>query len=176
MHPRFLNHHGPVSISLLTSIFTTSRPETKIPQEWRVVDIRPTPKGGKDLRKMESRRPISLTSTAGKTYVLLFTNHLRCFAESMHLLAEYQAGLRHCRSTEDQLLRLSQYINVGLLQSPIRRNVEARIDYYRAYDKVWRDTFLMKMSQKSNPSQMVQWIQARLSNRLSWQMELEAEM
>ena len=34
----------------------------------------------------------------------LVTNHLRYFAESMHVLIEYQTGFRHSRSTEDQLL------------------------------------------------------------------------
>ena len=42
-HPRFLHHLG------------------RVPQEWRVSDIRPIPKGGNDLQKMEIDRPISLT-------------------------------------------------------------------------------------------------------------------
>ena len=61
-----------------------SRAETKFPQEWTVTDIRPTPKGWKGLPKMESYRPISLTSTEGKTMERLVTNRLRYFAESTH--------------------------------------------------------------------------------------------
>ena len=60
IHPRFLHHLGPVSIYQLTSIFNKLWAEIKVPQEWRVADIRPIPKGGKDLQKME---PIDLYSS-----------------------------------------------------------------------------------------------------------------
>ena len=57
VHPRFLHHMDPVSISLLMSIFNKLWVETKVPQEWRVADIRPIPRGGSDLRKMENLYP-----------------------------------------------------------------------------------------------------------------------
>ena len=44
IHPRFLHHFGPVSISLLTSNFNKSLAETNVPQQWCVADIRPIPK------------------------------------------------------------------------------------------------------------------------------------
>ena len=50
---------------------------TKVPQEWRVADIRQASKGGKDLQKMESYRPISLTSTVENTMLRQVTNRLR---------------------------------------------------------------------------------------------------
>ena len=67
IHPRFLHHLELVSIFLLTRIFNKSWAENKVPQELRVADIRPIQKGVTDLQKMESHRPISLTSTVGKT-------------------------------------------------------------------------------------------------------------
>ena len=63
IHPRFLLHLSPVSIFMQTSIFNKSWAENKVPQEWRVADIRSIPKGGKDQEMMENHRPISLTST-----------------------------------------------------------------------------------------------------------------
>ena len=95
----------------------------------------------------------------------MVTNRLRYFAESMHLLTEYQAGLRHGCSTEDQLLRLSQSTSDGLQQSPMQCTVVAFIDYSKAHDKVRRDSLLMMMSQKSIPSHMMRWNQTWLSNR-----------
>ena len=50
----------------------------------------------------------------------------------------------------------------------MQRTIVALIDYSRSYDKVWRDALLLRMSQKSIPSHMVQWIQAWLSNRMTW--------
>ena len=34
IHPRFLHHLGPFSLSLLKSMFKKSWAETKVPQEW----------------------------------------------------------------------------------------------------------------------------------------------
>ena len=78
----------------------------------------------------------------------LVTNRLQYYVESMHLLTKYQAGIRHGRSTDDQLLRLSQSISDGFRQSPMQRTVVALIDYSRAYDNVWRDALFMKTSRK----------------------------
>ena len=64
----------------------------------------------------------------------LVTNCLRYSSELMRLLGEYQAGVRHGRSTEDQLLRLSQSISNGFEKSPIQLAVVAVIDYSMAYD------------------------------------------
>ena len=76
-HPRFLHHLGPVSIYSMTSIFTQQIVGgDQVPQEWSVGDIRPIPKGWKDAQKMESYRPIPLTSTVGKTMECVITNRL----------------------------------------------------------------------------------------------------
>ena len=104
MHPRLLHHPGPVSISLLTSIFNKSWAETNIPECCRTTDIRPIQKGGKELQKMKSHRPISLMLTVGIVMEHLVTNRLKYFAELKNLLTEHQAELRHSRSTDDQLL------------------------------------------------------------------------
>ena len=44
----------------------------------------------------------------------------------------------------------------------------ALIDYSRAYDKVWQDALLFKMQQMGVPTKMLRWVQAWLSNRLTW--------
>ena len=102
IQPMFLHHLDPVS--LLMSIINKSWMENKVPKEWRVADIRPMPKGEKDLQKIESYRPMSLTLSAGKTMDQLVIISRRHFDKSMHLLTEHQAGIRHGRSTEDQWL------------------------------------------------------------------------
>ena len=168
IHPRFLHHLGPVAISTLRSIFNLSWSTAKIPQAWRVADIRPIPKAGKDQQRLDSYRPVSLTSTVGKVMERLVTNRLRFLTETNHTLQDSQAGFRFGRSTEDQLLRLSQSISDGFQSKPMQRTLLALIDYSRAYDRVWRDALLLKMSQQGIPSRIVRWVQAWLSNRLAW--------
>ena len=167
IHPRFLHYVDSFSISLLTSIVCKSLAETNVHQQWKTVDIGSIPKGGKDQQKMESYGPISLRSTVGNVMERLVTNHQQCFAESMHLLTEHQVGFRHGRSTEVQLLRLSQSTSDGFHQLPMQRTVVALIDYSTAYGKFWRDALLIKISQKGIQCHVVRWIHARLSIRLS---------
>ena len=50
----------------------------------------------------------------------------------------------------------------------MQRTVMALIDYSRAYDKVWRDALFFKMQQMGVPTKMLRWVQAWLSNRLTW--------
>ena len=116
---------------------------------------------------MDGYRPISLTSTMGKVMERLVTNRLRYFAECLNLLTPFQAGFRTGRSTEDQLLRLSQSISDEFQQVPMQRTVMALIDYFRAYDKVWRNALLFKLQQMGVPTKMLRWVQAWLSNRLT---------
>ena len=44
----------------------------------------------------------------------------------------------------------------------------ALIEYSRAYDKVWRNALFFKMQQMGIPTKMLRWVQAWLSNRLTW--------
>ncbi|MES9973890.1 MAG: reverse transcriptase family protein, partial [Candidatus Thiodiazotropha sp.] len=168
IHPRFLHHLGPISLTALTKMYNISWLQTQIPQEWRVADIRPIPKAGKDANKLDSYRPISLTSTVGKVMERLVTNRLRYITESEKLLSENQAGFRHGRSTEDQLIRLSQSISDGFQSTPMKRTVLALLDYSKAYDRVWRDALLLKLNHKGVPAHMIRWIQAWLANRKNW--------
>ena len=98
----------------------------------------------------------------------LVTNRIRYEAETRRLLSENQAGLWNGRSTEDQLLRLSQSISDGFQCSPMKRTVLTLIDYWRVYDRVWRDALLLKMLQKSVSPHIMRWIQVWLANHQSW--------
>ena len=109
----------------------------------------------------------SLTSTMRKVKERLVTNRLCYFAECQNLTL-FQAKFRTGHSTEDQLLRLSQSISNGFQRVPMQRTVMALIDYSRTYGKVWLDVFLFKMQQMGVPTKMIQWVQARLFNRLNW--------
>ena len=90
---RLLHHLGPIALNTLLRICNLSWSTMEIPQAWRVADVRPVLKAGKDARCLDSYRPISLTSTMGKVMERLVTNRLRYFAECHNLLTPFQAGL-----------------------------------------------------------------------------------
>ena len=80
----------------------------------------------------------------------------------------FSSWIRTDRSTEDQLLRLSQSISDGFQRIPMQRMVMALIDYSRAYDKVWRNALFFKIQQMGTPTKRIRRVQTWLSNRLTW--------
>ena len=109
IHPRLLHHLGPKAVNTLLRICNLSWSTMEIPQAWRVADVRPVLKAGKDAQCLDSYRTISLTSTMGKVMERLVTNRLRYFAECHNLHTPFQAGFRTGCSTEDQLFQLPIY-------------------------------------------------------------------
>jgi hypothetical protein len=75
---------------------------------------------------------ISLTSVVGKSMERIVASRLMHHLESRKMLTPFQAGFRRKRSTEDQLLRLSQHISDALQRAPVNRTVLALIDYSKA--------------------------------------------
>jgi hypothetical protein len=77
-----------------------------------------------------------------------------------------QSGFCPQRSTEDQVIRLSQVISDGFqAKKPANRMVLTLLNFSKAYDKVWRADFLDMRLRKGVPVCYVRWIQGYLSNR-----------
>ena len=104
---RLLRHLGPKVVPFKRQLFRKFCESTSFEQGWREADIRHVAKRGMDPQKPDSYRPISIISTIGKLMERLVTNRIRYEAETRRLLSENQADFRNGRSTEDQLLRLS---------------------------------------------------------------------
>ena len=66
IHPRLLHHLGPIAVNTLLRICNLSWSSMKILQVWRVADVFPVLRAGKDAQCLDSYRPIFLTSTMGK--------------------------------------------------------------------------------------------------------------
>ena len=99
----------------------------------------------------------------------LVSNCIRYEAQTCRLLSENRAGFRNGRSTEDQLLRLSQSINDGFKFSPKKSSVLTLIVYSRAYCSDLLDALLPKMLIKGVSLHLIRWIQAWKTNRQKWE-------
>ena len=107
------------------------------PKEWKSAEIVTIPKPGKDLSIPTSFRPISLLSTISKLMERLVQARLQDHLERNNKLHPNQAGFRKGRSTNEQILRLSQTLVDGLQNK--QRSITTYVDFTKAYDKVWRD-------------------------------------
>ncbi|RUS72132.1 hypothetical protein EGW08_020105 [Elysia chlorotica] len=81
-----LKNLGRKANNKLLIIFNNSWTKGHIPQIWREADVVPTHKQGKDRTKVDSYRPISLTSCVGKLLERLINTRLCWYLESKNLL------------------------------------------------------------------------------------------
>ena len=165
--PRFLKALGPVARELLLGCFNTSWEEGKCPQAWRNGTIIPLLKAGKPVSRIDSYRPVCLTSYLAKTMEKMVVNRLQHLAEARGWWCSEQAGFRKRRSCEDQVIRLAQSISDGFQARPSNRTVLALLDYSKAYDTVWRDGLLGALMDSGVPGRFVRWVDGFLRNRQS---------
>jgi hypothetical protein len=112
--------------------------------------IVPILKPGKPQGQFDSYQPIALTSCLAKVLERMVAK--RHLAESHGMLNSDQSGFRPQRSTEDQVIRLSQAISDGFqAKKPPNRTVLALLDFSKAYNKVWRADLLATMLRKGIP-------------------------
>ena len=165
--PSFLKALGPKALDELLTTFNDSFRNGDIPQLWRQATIIPVLKAGKPASKIESFRPISLTSCVVKVLEKILYNRLYHLAETKKWLSNIQPGFRKSRSCEDQVLRFNQHISDGFQLDPPKRTVMALLDYSKAFDQVWREKLILCMLDLGVPLLMVRWIKSFLTNRLA---------
>jgi len=164
--PRFIQHLGPAALEYFLGCCNRSWYEGFLPQQWRTATIIPILKSGKPASEVDSFRPISLTSCLGKVMERLVCNRLYHMAEERGLLTEDQAGFRVQRSTEDQILRVTQAVSDGFQAKPALRSVFALLDFSKAFDTVWHADLLDMLIAAGLPTRYLLWIRGFLTNRL----------
>ena len=150
----------------LLSLLNQSFREGVCASSWKLGEIIPLPKPGKDHKLTGSFRPINLLSVIGKLMERIIKARLEYFLESNHKLDTNQAGFRRGRSTVEQVARLTQTIYDGFEDG--LRTLVVYIDFSRAYDKVWRNMLYAKMGDMQVPGCFTKWVQAMLANRQSY--------
>ena len=165
--PKLLKGLGEEALNFVLRLFNQSWREGFCPQSWRTAIIVPILKQGKPPGNIDSYRPISLTSCLGKVMERMVANRLSYMAESRGWFSNDQAGFRGLRSTEDQVIRITQSVSDGFQRKPSDRTVLALLDFSKAYDKVWRERLYGRLLDSGVPIHYVLWIKGFLTNRLA---------
>ena len=166
LHPRLLRMLPDEALSVVCLLFERSFRSTVVPQCWRVGEIVPLLKAGKDPSVMGSYRPVCLTSCLGKWLERVLESRMRWMLENAGWLSGMQAGFRKGRGVLDQLLRLSQSVWDGYQRR--EKTCLVLFDLARAFDRVWHDGLLLKLLDAGVGRTMVRWLQEWLKNRLYW--------
>lgn len=167
IHPRFLQELGAHGRLALLDCFNLSWSMGELPQSWRRATIVPILKSGKPADKMDSYRPISLTSCMGKVMERMVGNRLTYLAEKRGMWCNDQSGFRRHRTTEDQTLRITQNVSDGFQARPGKRSVLALLDFSKAYDTVWRADLLGALLTAGVPVRYILWIRGLLTGRVA---------
>ena len=167
LHPRLLRMLPAEALVIVRMLFELSFRSNVVPQCWRVGEIVPMSKAGKDPSNMGSYRPVCLTSCLGKWLERVISNKVRWMLESAGWLSVYQAGFRKGRGVNDQLVRLSQAVWDGLFQKR-EKTCLVLYDFEHALDRVWHDGLLSKLLSAGISRTVVRWVQEWLKNRLYW--------
>ncbi|GBN26591.1 RNA-directed DNA polymerase from mobile element jockey [Araneus ventricosus] len=111
------------------------------PNEWKIVTIVPIFKPGKSPQDPGSYRPISLLSALSKIAEAVILNRIEDAIEDQ--LIPYQFGFRKSMSTEQQLLRITEFVREGMDESWDTGAVF--LDIAKTFDRVWTDGLLYKL-------------------------------
>ncbi len=92
-------------------------------------------------------------------------NRLYYLAENRGWLCPEHSGFRTSRSGEDQIMRVTQTISCGYQVTKPKRTVLARLDFSKAFDRVWKKEILLRAVDKGLPLTFAKWLRDFLSNR-----------
>lgn len=151
------------TLNILVDLFNTSLTSGCVPQEWKTGITVPILKPGKDPHCVKSCRPITMLSCIGKLMERVIQGRLERYIEQHNKLSKYQMGFRRGHSTIEAL---------ALIYSEIKNSFQSKsftitvyLDLQSAFDSIWYDGLLIKMSQIGVPNYILKWFTSYFQNR-----------
>ncbi len=153
---------APAICSSLSVLFSNSLNAGKLPAAWKKGKIRAVHKRGrKDLP--DNYRPISLLSPVCKILESIISRALYDHLNSNKLISSSQSGFRCGDSAALQLFRLT----ADMMSTVDGGGVAAAVfyDFRKAFDTVWHEALLGKLSAAGVSGSLYSWLQDFLNNR-----------
>lgn len=160
---RCIKNLPPEAIQLVTDIFNACLHLAYFPKSWKNAAVITIRKPGKPARDVASYRPISLLSALGKLFERLVLPRIQDFIDDNTVIKNHQYGFRSGRSTTLQLYRATRNIQDNL-RSRMTTGMLA-IDLKAAFDSVWHEGLIYKLSQIGLPVHLIKLIQSYLEDR-----------
>ena len=133
LHPEFFLHIHENCIRWLRSFFNVCRHTKKVPKIWKLAKVVAVLKPKKPPYVASNYRPVTLLCVPSKFYERLIYNRIQPIAKSV--LPKEQAGFRPGRSSQDQVVSLTEYIECTF-DKKLKAGV-VFVDLSAAYDTVW---------------------------------------
>jgi len=85
------------------------------------------------------------------------------FLKKKNILIKYQSGFRQNRSTRDNIFHLTQKVSESFNRS--KKVCAIFFDIAAAFDKVWHNGLIYKLTQMKLPLYLINWFIEFLKNR-----------
>ena len=160
---RALKHLPQRAASLLAQIFNVVLLTHHFPTVWKHARVISILKPGKDPALPSSCRPISLLDTTGKLFEKILLARILHEVSKRGLLLGEQFGFRPRHSTSLQLARLVERITRNFGENRLTGTVF--LDVAKAFNTVWIDGLLYKLTLLNFPYYIVHTISSYLRGR-----------
>lgn len=136
---------------------------THFPNAWKIATVIMIPKPRKNHTFPQNYRPISLLPGLSKVVERIILNRLNEETAIPNVIPDHQFGFRAKHSTEHQVLRVVNQITTGF------NNRDATgalfIDITRAFDRVWHQGLIHKMTKLGYSNNLTKLIHTKLPPR-----------
>ena len=141
---KLIKHLKPALIIFLHFFFNLCINFGIHPSNWKISKIIMLHKAGKPEDLVGSYRPLSLISCLGKLLKKAVADNLSNWAEGNKKFNKQQNGFRKNRSTNDNLFKLFETVKLGFRKGHPTTGIF--LDVETAFDQVWFDGFLYKLT------------------------------
>ena len=143
LHYMFFKHMRTTQLIEILKLFNYIWCSGNFPEEWRHSTLIPIPKPGKPADKVDSYRPIQLTSCLCKLMERMIAKRLSWYVNQTDLISKYQSAFRKGRCTTDHLIRLDSEVRRGFFYN--KYTLAVFLDLKNAYNLTSTVALLTKM-------------------------------
>lgn len=147
------------TVAAVTRLFNGILRSGHFPTNWKIGQVIVLPKPGKDRRKAENYRPITLLCTLSKVFERLLLRHLVPHIQPR----PEQFGFRAGHSTTLQLTRVLHHMATAMNKK--EHTVAVLLDMEKAFDRVWHEGLIYKLSTSTAPRRLVRVVASFLEDR-----------
>lgn len=132
------------------------------PKEWKKAQLKIIVKGkNKDIKQLNSYRPISLLPTMSKVFERIILNRIKTCYKELSLENKNQYGFKKGKSTEDAIIHLLHSTN----NSQKKYVVALFVDIQGAFDNLWWTTIKERLTKANCSSSLIKLITSYFKHR-----------
>ncbi|KAL1131661.1 hypothetical protein AAG570_011274 [Ranatra chinensis] len=151
------------ALTKLTNIINAILRTCHYPRQWKTATVVALPKPGKLPSLPSSYRPISLLSVLAKITDKIILSRLLRVTEALDIIPDSQFGFRRKHATTHQLSRVVSHVSEQMKSG--RSTAMVSLDCEKAYDTVWTNGLLFRLTEYNFPLPLIKIMQSYLSDR-----------